>query len=165
MNKIYGATERQDGLYLIGRNKWELIYGFGKDDDSAETGYNYRQRFTRKPTLDEIKSLIVATINADTEEKIVSGFVWDGKPVWLSSENQFNYKSAYDLAVQTGGSILPVTFKFGTDDNVQYHTFNTLDELTSFYTACFGYVSQCLANGWAEKDALDKDMTAFTREL
>lgn len=32
MEKRYGAVGRQDGLYKIGRNKWELIYGFGKDN-------------------------------------------------------------------------------------------------------------------------------------
>ena len=57
MKKIYGATERQDGLYKIGRNKWELIYGFGKDSEKAETGYNYRERYSHKPTPDEVKAV------------------------------------------------------------------------------------------------------------
>jgi hypothetical protein len=38
-------------------------------------------------------------------------------PVWLSTENQFNYKAAFDLATQTGGKSLPVTFKFGSTNN------------------------------------------------
>ena len=58
MNKIYGATERQDGLYKIGRNKWELIYGFGKDSEDEEVGYNYRERFDYKPAADEIKAVV-----------------------------------------------------------------------------------------------------------
>ena len=41
--------------------------------------------------------------NDERDEKIVSGFVWRDMQVWLSSENQFNYKAAYDLAVQTKG--------------------------------------------------------------
>ena len=49
-------------------------------------------------------------------------------PVWLSTENQYNYKAAYDLAVQTGGETLPVTFKFGSDEQPEYHTFEKLDE-------------------------------------
>ena len=28
--------------------------------------------------------------------------------IWLSSENQFNYKVAYDLALQTNGANLPI---------------------------------------------------------
>lgn len=38
MEKVYGSPVRQDGLYKVGRNKWELIYGFGKDDETAESG-------------------------------------------------------------------------------------------------------------------------------
>ena len=57
-------------------------------------------------------------INARTDEKIISGLVWTTRPggaipVWLSTENQFNFKSAYDLAVQ---KVLPVTFKMGERD-------------------------------------------------
>ena len=41
--------------------------------------------------------------NKQTDEKILSGFVWKGMKVWLSAENQFNYKAAFDLAMQTAG--------------------------------------------------------------
>lgn len=157
MQKIYGATARQDGLYKIGRNKWELIYGFGKDNEDDEAGWNWRQRFTRRPTREEVRSLIIATINAETDAKILSGFVWNGKKVWLSTENQFNYKAAYDLAVQTAGATLPVTFKFGPDEEPQYHTFTSMEEFTDFFTKSLTYVSETLAAGWAEKDALDDE--------
>ena len=76
-------------------------------------------------------------------------------PVWLSAENQFNYKSAYDLAVQTAGATLPVTFKFGTDEQPQYRKFTTLDELTDFYSKAMAYIQTTLAEGWKEKDAID----------
>ena len=39
---------------------------------------------------------------------------------------------AYDLAVQTNGVSLPVTFKFGDNDNPVYYKFTTLEELTDF---------------------------------
>ena len=38
-------------------------------------------------------------------------------------------RQAYDLAVQTGGETLPVTFKFGSDEQPEYHTFTQLEEL------------------------------------
>ena len=69
-------------------------------------------------------------------------------------ENQFNYKAAYDLAVQTNGASLPVTFKFG-DSSPVYHTFNTLEEISDFYTSALSYVNNMLADGWAKKDSLD----------
>ena len=136
----------------IGRNKWELIYGYGTDGVS---GWTYRERFTRKPTQDEIKEIIIAQINRNVEEKILCGLVWKDMPIWLSTENQFNYKAAYDLAVQTGGQSLPVKFKFGTDEQPVYHTFTTLDDLQEFYMTSLAFVQQVLDEGWQEKDNLD----------
>ena len=152
MEKRYGATERHDRLMKIGRNKWELIYGYGTDRVS---GWTYRERFTRKPTQDEIKEIIIAQINRNVEEKILCGLVWKDMPIWLSTENQFNYKAAYDLAVQTGGQSLPVKFKFGTDEQPVYHTFTTLDDLQEFYMTSLAFVQQVLDEGWQEKDNLD----------
>ena len=158
MEKRYGATASQNGLFTIGRNKWALFYGFGKDNPEAESGYNYYHVFTgRKPSWDEVKALIVSQINANTDAKILSGFVWKDMPVWLSFENQFNYKVDYDRAVQSGGKSLPVTFKFGTDDEVIYHSFESLNEITDFYESATAFVKEALADGWAEKDSLKEE--------
>ena len=91
-----------------------------------------------------VKDAIIADINARTDEKIVGGLVWtpqaggDPIPVWLSTENQFNFKSAYDLAVQKQGATLPVTFKMGEDEegNPVYHTFETMEDADDFYLEC-----------------------------
>jgi hypothetical protein len=101
-----------------------------------------------KPTEVLAKRIILDWYNKDIDYKILSGFVWKNMPVWLSSENQFNYKAAYDLAVQTNGESLPVTFKFGTSDNPIYYTFETLEDFTDFYTSAINYINQTLAEGW-----------------
>ncbi len=155
MEKIYGATERQDGLYSIGRNKWELFYGFGKDNPDDESGYNWRQKFKQKPNLADIRAIIKETINNETDRKILEGFVWKGMPVWLSTENQFNYKAAYDLAVQTSGATLPVRFKFGTDEAPVYYTFESIEDFSNFYTLAMVHINTVLNEGWAEKDLAD----------
>lgn len=155
MEKIYGAKERQDGLYSIGRNKWELFYGFGKDNPNDESGYNWRQKFKQKPSLADIRTIIKETINNETDRKILEGFVWKGMPVWLSTENQFNYKAAYDLAVQTNGATLPVRFKFGTDVAPVYYTFKSLEDFADFYAQAMVHINTVLNEGWAEKDLAD----------
>lgn len=155
MEKIYGAKERQDGLYSIGRNKWELFYGFGKDNPDDESGYNWRQKFKQKPSLADIRAIIKETINNETDHKIIEGFVWKGMPVWLSTENQFNYKAAYDLAVQTNGATLPVRFKFGTDAAPVYYNFESLEDFADFYTQAIVHINMVLNEGWAEKDLAD----------
>ena len=162
MQKIYGAKERQDGLYSIGRNKWELIYGFGKDTEEAESGYNWRKLFKgAKPTPEECAKLIKATINDATEEKILKGFVWREHKVWLSAENQFDYKAAHDLAVHSNGATLPVRFKFGTDDVSEYFTFENVEDLEDFYTSAVRFVNGVLNEGWDEKDWVEANKELF----
>ncbi len=124
--------------------------------DDGEGGYAYAEEFVNhKPTLDEIKQLVLGWIDARTDERILSGYSWRDMSVWLSTENQFNYKAAFDLAVMTDGDSLPVTFKFGTTGNPVYHVFRTLDELRSFYTGAIAYINDVLAEGWAAKDSVD----------
>ena len=86
MEKVYGSPKRQDGLYKIGRNKWELIYGFGKDSDDAETGWNWRQRYIRRPTIDEMKEAIISAIKEESEYQLRYGMTWNGLPVEYSEE-------------------------------------------------------------------------------
>ena len=112
---------------------------------------------TNALTLDIVKTAILGDINHRTDEKILSGLVWQDKPVWLSQENQFNFKAAYDLAVQTQGATLPVTFKLGEheDGTPVYHTFETMEDSTDFYTSAVNHIHQSVADGWLEKDGID----------
>ncbi|EOA56536.1 hypothetical protein [Phocaeicola massiliensis] len=48
MEKIYGTKKRQDCLVRTGRSKWILFYGFGKDDENSENGWEYRHTFDHK---------------------------------------------------------------------------------------------------------------------
>lgn len=108
-----------------------------------------------KPSLEQIKTFILNAINERTDEKILSGFVWNDNQVWLSSENQFNYKAAYDLAVQTNGANLPTVFKFGDNDNPTYYKFETIEELQDFYTKAMKFINEQLAIGWVKKDNIN----------
>lgn len=155
--KVYGAKERQDGIIALGANNYVLYFGFGKDDIDDKTGYNWRKNYDHKPTIEELKKDIEALIDSIVDNKILSGFSWNGKPVWLSTENQFNYKAAYDLAIQNNGATLPIKFKLGEDANgkVVYHTFTTLTSFSEFYTKAMGFINATLNDGWKEKDEVD----------
>lgn len=139
------------------RNKWRVRWDVQSNTDAERgSGANYEEaEFLHRPSLPEIKAVVLAWYNAQIDDRIRSGFVWREMAVWLSSENQFNYKAAYDLAVQTNGGSLPVTFKFGTEDVPVYKEFTILDELTDFYTGAMAYINGVLADGWAEKDGID----------
>lgn len=137
------------------RVRWD-VQPYVDPETGEERGVTFCEaEVNHKPTLAEIKETVTAGYNVQIDEKIKSGYTWKGMEVWLSTENQFNYKAAYDMAVQTSGESLPVTFKFGTNEEPQYHTFPTLEELTNFYTGAMAWVNQCLAEGWQTKDAID----------
>lgn len=134
------------------QNKWRVRWDFQQEADS-ETSENYmEEEFDHRPTDDEIKRLVNGWYNQQTDEKILAGLEWRGMPIWLSSENQFNYKAAYDLAVQTEGATFPVMFKFGTDDEPVYYEFTELEELAEFYRATVQHVQGALQEGWKLKE-------------
>lgn len=135
------------------KDKWKIRWAIADNGDG--TAVWMEEDFSHKPTADEIRDTVIGWYNDKIDNKILSGFVWNGKAVWLSTENQFNYKAAYDLAVQTQGANLPVTFKLGTDDVPEYYEFSNVEELGDFYTKAMAYVQGVLANGWQEKDTFD----------
>lgn len=152
--KVYGAEEREDALIKLRDNKYLVVFGYFTDDDGS---YRWRKQYDHKPTIAEIKSDINALINSMTDAKILSGFSWNSKPVYLSQENQINFKAAYDLAVQLDGAILPIKFKLGEDaeGNPVYHTFTSLNAFSDFYTRAVSFITTVLNEGWQLKDNVD----------
>ena len=152
MEKCFGAEERHDQLIMLGTGKCVLVYGHGEEDGQ---GFDYRHRFDHRPTASEVLKVITDHVDSLTDQKILTGFRWHGKNVYLSSENQFNFKAAYDVAVQTEGAQLPIKFKLGEDAEglPMYHTFNSMNAFTDFYTGAISFIQQTLAAGWEEKDA------------
>lgn len=75
--------------------------------------------------------------------------------VWLSAENQANYKAAYDLAVQTQGESLPYKVKLGSEDAPVYREFSSLQDFKSFYLSVQKHINDTINDGWKRKDAID----------
>lgn len=153
MDKIYGAQIRQDGLQKVGRNRWDLFYGFGKDEDN-EMGYNWRTSFDHQPTIEEVKETITAQISQNTQKAIIEGYEWNGNKVWLSSENQANYTLAYDMAKNSDLEDMP-TVKLGTDEAPVYYTFKDNKELTAFVVGMRQHIQDCLNASWTERKEID----------
>lgn len=135
------------------KNKWKIRWNITeKDDGSAEW---LEKDFGHKPTATEIRNTIIQYQNNQVDAKILSGYRWHDMPVWLSTENQFNYKASFDVAVQSNGANLPVRFKFGTEDDPVYHDFTTVEELTDFYYGAMAFINATLQEGWTAKDNID----------
>lgn len=153
MDKIYGTSIRQDGLQKVGRNRWHLFYGFGKDDDN-EMGYNWRTTFDHQPTIDEVKSVITAQISSNAQKAIIEGYKWNDTAVWLSDENQRNYTLAYNLANDGNLEKLP-TVKLGSDEEPVLYNFKDKKELTAFVQGMQQHIQTCLESAWQEKEQID----------
>lgn len=153
-------TEGTAGVKLIecvspARNKWRVRWDVQEHEDGSA---DYMEaEFAHKPTDEEIKAAVIGWYNQQTDQTILSGFEYEGDHVWLSSENQFNYKAAYDLAVQSNGTTLPVKFKFGTDEQPKYRVFERLEELADFYTKSMRFIQDTLDAGWQKKDAFNPE--------
>ncbi len=164
MNKVQGkkaefAPVREDASRVI------ISYGYTEIDEENATWievYIYKKQVSQV-TFADVRDAIIADIDANTDEKILSGFKWndnDGveRNVWLNAENQRNYSEAQRLADKAGTKNFEAqTFKISEDENHNafYKTFNTLAELNEFYYAVFAYIKQCLGEGWVQKDNID----------
>lgn len=159
MSKVYGniaqyAPVREEPRRTV------AAYGMQPEADGTNATWHevcfYHKR-DGKPTLESIKKAITADIDARTTDRIRSTFTWNQKPVWLSIENQMDWKAAYDRALQSDGANLPLKFKLGEqpDGTPVYHTFTSVNAFGDFHAAYLQHIQQCLADGYAEKDGID----------
>lgn len=162
MLRITNLKSKYVPLSPMGR-RWKLHFAlepyYEVDEDGNKTETNLgtwtEMWLSGKPSIEQVKGIVLNAMNKDIDQKILSGFIWKDLSVWLSSENQFNYKAAYDLAVMSQGQSLPVTFKFGSTDSPVYYTFESLEDISDFYVSAMTYINTCLAEGWKKKDSID----------
>lgn len=149
MAKVYGLKQ----CYVPVRETYSqtiISYSMTPEPDGVHaTWYEvyFNKKEVQKPSLEQIKEAVISDINARVKDNIISGFVWNGKPVWLSEENQMNFAQG----------VAPVTLKIGEelDGTPIYHNFDTADELEGFSTQCSMWRQCCLKGGWTEKDSID----------
>ena len=127
-----------------------VIISYGLNPTEGEMAEWFEIHFYKKngrPTFEQAKAAIIADINEKVKDKIIGGFVWNDKPVWLSEENQMNFAQG----------VVPVTFKIGeqADGTPIYQEFTTKTELKNFVEACVAWKQQCLIDGWTTKDGID----------
>lgn len=159
METIYGNIETEpiecvNQKYQKWIIRWNIQPRFNSEHEQIGTMYN-EQWVLHKPSIDEIKDIVLTGYNELIDQKIVSSFSWKNMQVWLSTENQFNYKAAYDLAVMSQGKSLPTIFKFGTTEEPVYYAFETLEDISDFYISAMAHINTCLAEGWKLKDSID----------
>lgn len=159
----YNPIYKQDSNYVVCFNKYPSIIttkvlrnGRYENEKATSTncGYNYIL-FDHKPNVEEIKKEFNDIINESISKKIKRGFIYDGKRIHLTKENQMNYKTNYDLAIQTYGQNLPYKIKCENNGKTEYLVFETTAEFTKFYLDMNKHINNCLEEGWKRKDSID----------
>jgi hypothetical protein len=164
MNNKYSGNVSDFQPVVEDASRVVISYGLKELGDGKAEWFEvvFYKKQTAKPTIEQVKKAVIADINGQTDEKIISGFVWTpegGDPinVWLSEENQRNFSEAQRIALIMPDAILPVTFKLGeqADETPIYHEFTTAEELTGFYLQAVAFINATLAEGWQRKDSID----------
>lgn len=179
MVNIYGL--KTDFKLIEKRGEYYIIrWGFTPvlDEEGQETDYAYwsEEWIKYKPTLGQVKHIILTNIDKETDDKIMNGFMWEipGQEevpdmekeylsVSLDSEMKLDLIAVYTLAALSQGANLPFTLKSGPIDAPKYYTFNELSVLTSFYTSAMKYVNDMYEEGWTKKDS--NDWNAYQQAL
>lgn len=137
-------------------NKVKNTYIVRFDETKIDNGYKYQQYLTDgKPDLESIKEIVLDYYSKLCDQEIINGFTFEGNQVWLTAENQFNYKAAADLAYQTNGASLPTTFKFGPTGTPVYRVFKEVEDLQNFHVKFISYIDTTLKKYWEIKDNID----------
>lgn len=136
------------------RDEYVIIWDIEKAEDDQYTFVS--ETFIGKPSEDMIRSTIINYFNKKCDTEILCGHkLEDDTLVWLSDENQKNFSTAWSIAQLTKGLNLPVTYKFGTDKEPVYKTFNTVEDLDGFILPAFAHIKSVLDKYWKIKDDVD----------
>ena len=143
-----------DRKYIISWNKKEeILESTGDKKAPVDKVFSWDTiELTYKPTPNKIKELVYNKINQQVEFIITNCFIWNVYKVYLTKENQADYKMYYDLAFQTNGESLPVTVKFEKSGKDEYYTFDLLSEFTDFYTKMVKHINKSLSDCWKIKE-------------
>ena len=176
MSKMHGPKEC---FVPIREDASQVIVSYEKVDDGDANAFWYEVYFNKnrnsKPTLIQIKDAVFKDIDARTDAKILCGYPWTvlhgddaGKnvKVWLSKENQTNYKAKYDLHFQKPEALTwPTTYKIAEDENKVgiFEEFANFEELEQFYLGGIAHIESTVQAGWAEKKAID--WTPYEQQL
>ena len=88
MNKVCG-NQSDYVPYREDRSRYVISYGLEEAPNNLYTWYEIYIYKKQKSYLNfkDVKDAILDDINAQTDYKILTGLVWNDKPVWLSTEN------------------------------------------------------------------------------
>lgn len=159
IESLVDMPSKNNPVWIVRWDARPLIVLDGEGNELPTEYYQWEERVYRnRKSKAEFKIIIDQYFNEGNQLRILSGYQWRGHAVWLSSENQFNYKAAFDRAEQTAGLSLPYRVKFGNDLEPDYHDFKDMDEFRNFYDGAMVFIQNTLKECWDNKDNFPYDL-------
>lgn len=142
--RVKSSNREVKGLECIdpNRNIWRLRW------DILNGSYEEIE-LRHKPTIDEIKSIVLGWYNSQVEENIKSGFIFQGRKLYLNKETQMNINLFSDA------SVFPLTLKMGEEYSPVFVVFNTKEELKNLKNSMASHIKKCLREGWDIKSNIN----------
>ncbi|MDM1523852.1 hypothetical protein HX088_11300 [Empedobacter sp. 225-1] len=129
------------------------------DETKIDNGYKYQQFLVvGDKAIETIKTTINNYYNEKCSDEILKGFKLDSDIVWLSSENQINYKIYYDFALfnhQNDLEFKPIKIKIGDETNTKYHTFESFNDFQKFVFDYTEHIQNTISKYWDLKDSIE----------
>lgn len=142
MIRIYADSKAEPVRCTNRRGIWRITWDYQETETAEGVQRSYMEEtFDHLPALAEIKAVINEWYNRKITDTIESGYIWNGLKVWLSMENQMNYKTAYDLALQTGGKTFLLLSSSGRRQPDVYE-FASMQQLQEFYTGAVKHIQE-----------------------
>lgn len=137
-----------DGSGLIRMDGGRCVLMVAMEEESC-----YRKYYDRLPTAEVLTADVEDLVNAWVEDGILTGYVWKGQLVWLSVENQLNYRCAVDAA-ELGGLTFPYRVRVVGGDGVGYVELSDAAELRTFWLGVQAHIRKLQEHGWVLKDGV-----------
>lgn len=131
------------------RDRWAVRWDLHQEQDGA--WFASEVVVDHRPTVDEIRSIISRHIDAITQDEIINGFSWKGKPVRLTDDAQRNFLFAV-YSLDRTGEIDRAQFVGLLEAQTDAEA---ADELGDMVAAIWQHIKQKRADGIAAKNAVD----------
>lgn len=119
-----------------------------------DTHYLFNKEYKGKPTLETVSNDVLKELNNECEKEIREGFKYNEYSVWLSLENQQNYKMLFDYLMKGGTEQTKVKL-YDTNGNGVYKEFEDIDEYKPFYFLIIEHINKILYKYWTIKDNIE----------
>ena len=134
MIRIY-ADSKAEPVRCTNRRRgiWRITWDYQETETAEGVQRSYMEEtFDHLPALAEIKAVINEWYNRKITDTIESGYVWNGLKVWLSMENQMNYKRRTILPCRQAGKTFLLLSSSGKKTTRRFTSLQVCSNYKSF---------------------------------